>query len=314
MFDDAEDQKRSVQARPRRGGLGRGLDALIPTSRPENSAAPAPPAVATGEPLLIGVDEITANPYQPRTHMDRHRLEELAESIRVHGVMQPLIVTPRDENGKYILIAGERRWRASRLAGMAAVPVIVKHAVPQAMLELALVENVVRADLSPLEEAVAYKQLMEEFGLSQGTIAERVGRSRVAISNTMRLLNAPDRIRAALAGNQITEGHARALLGLPNATDQLAALDLVIERGLNVRQTEDLVRRWGLDAAKAKDESERQRAPEEAQFEEQLRTALGTRVSFRRGAQGQGGTVTIQYFSDEQLQSLYDRLVGQDQW
>lgn len=313
MIDDAEDQKQSAQARPRRGGLGRGLDALIPTSRPEHSAASVPPAGSTGEPLQIGIDEITANPYQPRTHMDRHRLEELAESIRVHGIMQPLIVTHRDEQGKYILIAGERRWRASRLAGMTTVPVIVKHAVPQAMLELALVENVVRADLSPLEEAVAYKQLVEEFGLSQGTIAERVGRSRVAISNTMRLLNAPDRIRAALAGNQITEGHARALLGLPNATDQLAALDLVIERGLNVRQTEDLVRRWGLNAAK-KGESERQRAPEEAQFEEQLRTALGTRVSFRRGARGQGGTVTIQYFSDEQLQSLYDRLVGEDQW
>ena len=314
MIDDIEDQKQSVQARPRRGGLGRGLDALIPTSRPEETAAPVPPTVATGEPLQIGVNEISANPYQPRTHMDRHRLEELAESIHVHGIMQPLIVTHRDEQGKYILIAGERRWRAARLAGLATVPAIVKHAVPQAMLELALVENVVRADLSPLEEAVAYKQLMEEFGLSQGTIAERVGRSRVAISNTMRLLNAPDRIRAALAGNQITEGHARALLGLPNATDQLAALDLVIERGLNVRQTEDLVRRWGLDAAKAKDASERQRAPEEAQFEEQLRTALGTRVSFRRGAHGQGGTVTIQYFSDEQLQSLYDRLVGEDQW
>ncbi|MGI8485294.1 MAG: ParB/RepB/Spo0J family partition protein [Thermomicrobiales bacterium] len=314
MTDDAEDQKQNVRTRTRRGGLGRGLDALIPTSRPEDPAAAVPPAVATGEPLQIGIDEITANPYQPRTHMDRHRLEELAESIRLHGIMQPLIVTRRDEEGRYILIAGERRWRASRLAGLTTVPVIVKHAVPQAMLELALVENVVRADLSPLEEAVAYKQLMEEFGLSQGTIAERVGRSRVAISNTMRLLNAPDRIRAALAGNQITEGHARALLGLPNATDQLAALDLVIERGLNVRQTEDLVRRWGLDAAKEKEAAERTRPPEDAQFEEQLRTALGTRVSFRRGAQGKGGTVTIQYFSDEQLQSLYDRLVGEDQW
>ncbi len=314
MIDDAAEHDRSTPPRPRRGGLGRGLDALIPTSRPEDAASGGVPPSGAGEPLQVGIDAIITNPYQPRTHIDQHRLQELADSIRTHGIMQPLIVSNRDEQGRYVLIAGERRWRASRLAGLTTVPVVVKQAIPQAMLELALVENVVRADLSPLEEAVAYKQLMEEFGLSQGTIAERVGRSRVAVSNTMRLLNAPDRIQAALAANHISEGHARALLGIPNATDQLAALDLVIERGLNVRQTEDLVRRWGADLSRTKGQTESRRTPEEARFEEQLRTALGTRVSFRRGARGQGGTVTIQYFSDEQLQSLYNRLVGEDQW
>lgn len=314
MIDDTAERERSNQARPRRSGLGRGLDALIPTSGREGISSGGAPPPGAGEPLQVGIDDIITNPYQPRTHFDEHRLEELADSIRTHGIMQPLIVSHRDEQGRYVLIAGERRWRASRLAGLTMVPVVVKQAVPQAMLELALVENVVRADLSPLEEAVAYKQLMEEFGLSQGTIAERVGRSRVAISNTMRLLNAPDRIQAALAANHVSEGHARALLGIPNATDQLAALDMVIERGLNVRQTEDLVRRWGTNAARTRERAEIHRTPEETQFEEQLRTALGTRVSFRKGAQGQGGTVTIQYFSDEQLQSLYNRLVGEDHW
>lgn len=314
MTDDPSQSKQHPQSRARRGGLGRGLDALIPTSRPEPPAQATAESAGAGEPLQAGIDEIAPNPYQPRSHMDHHRLQELADSIRTHGIMQPLIVTRKDREGRFTLIAGERRWRAARLAGQETVPVIVKDAVPQAMLELAIVENVVRADLSPLEEAIAYKQLMEEFGLSQGAIAERVGRSRVAISNTMRLLNAPDRIRDALASNQISEGHARALLGLPNATDQLAALDEVLRRGLNVRQTEDLVRRWSADHAQANDEQRHQRAPEEAQFEEQLRSALGTRVSFRRSAQGRGGTVTIQYFSDEQLQALYNRLVGEDQW
>ncbi|HEV2067843.1 MAG TPA: ParB/RepB/Spo0J family partition protein [Thermomicrobiales bacterium] len=298
----------AAQPRQRRGGLGRGLDSLIPT-RPEPE-----PSVESDEGkglLELSIDDITPNPYQPRTHMDRQRLEELAESIRIHGLVQPLLVA-RDGD-RFVLIAGERRWRAARLAGLATVPVVVKQAAPQQMLELAIIENVVRADLSPLEEAVAYRQLIEEFGLSQADVAGRVGRSRVSVTNTLRLLNAPERVRDALAANQITEGHARALLGLGTAADQLAVLEQVQDRGLSVRQTEDLVRRWMSGNAAIK-RDDHPRDPDEARVEDRLRTALGTRVAFRKSAKGAGGSLTIQFFSDEQLQAIYDRLVGEELW
>jgi ParB family chromosome partitioning protein len=246
--------------------------------------------------------------------MDEHQLQELAHSIRTHGVMQPLLVTQADEDGTYTLIAGERRWRASRLAGQETVPVVIKDVTPQAMLELAIVENVVRADLTALEEAHAYKQLIEDFGLTQADVAERVGRSRVSITNTLRLLNSPERVQRALAENQITEGHARAMLGLPSVADQLAVLEMVQERGLSVRQTEDLVRRWlaGTPARKSPDPAAAD--PEYVRIESRLRDALGTKVALKRDSSAPRGTITIEYYSDEQLQALYDRLVGEDLW
>lgn len=302
--------KEAGAGRGRRGGLGRGLDSLIPT-RPEEAAGVASSPSEGSALLQLSIDDISPNPYQPRTHMDRQRLEELADSIRLHGLVQPLLVARDGE--RFVLIAGERRWRAARLAGLSTVPVIVKDAAPQQMLELAIIENVVRADLSPLEEAVAYRQLIDEFGLSQADVAERVGRSRVSVTNTLRLLNAPDRIRDALAANQITEGHARALLGLGSAADQISALDQVQERGLSVRQTEELVRRWVSGSALAR-RKEGPRDPEEVRVEDRLRSALGTRVAFRKSPRGAGGSLTIQFFSDEQLQAIYDRLVGEELW
>lgn len=304
----------STKPKPRRGGLGRGLDALIPTTPASESASTPAPAEGggAGTPLLVPIDQIRPNPWQPRTRLDPDRLQELADSIRAQGLMQPVIVAGPDDTGVYTLIAGERRWRASRLAGERTVPVIIKDAVPQAMLELALVENVVRADLSPIEEALAYRQLMDEFGLSQAAIAERVGRSRVAVTNTIRLLSAADRVRDALIDGFITEGHARALLGLPSSVDQVAALDLVLERDLTVRQTEELVRRWGEKPPERTEQPVRH--GDEIRVEEGLRSALGTRVAFRRNANGKGGTVTIQFYSDEHLHDLYNRLVGEDEW
>jgi ParB family chromosome partitioning protein len=222
--------------------------------------------------------------------MDEHQLQELAHSIRTHGVMQPLVVTQADESGTYTLIAGERRWRASRLAGQETVPVVIKDVTPQSMLELAIVENVVRADLTALEEAHAYKQLIEDFGLTQADVAERVGRSRV------------------------TEGHARAMLGLPSVADQLAVLEMVQERGLSVRQTEDLVRRWLAGAPARKTTEPTSPDPEHVRIESRLRDALGTKVALKRDSSAPRGTITIEYYSDEQLQALYDRLVGEDLW
>ena len=311
MPEKGTDRSAGPSPRSRRGGLGRGLDSLIPAQVPPSPLAvddPGPDAL-----INAPIDQIQPNPYQPRGVMDRQKLEELAESIKLHGVMQPLIVTRAADGAGYVLIAGERRWRAARIAGSATVPAIVKEAAPQAMLELAIVENVVRADLSPLEEALAYRQLIDEFGLTQAAVAERVGRSRVSVTNTLRLLNAPEQVRDALSSGQITEGHARALLGLSNGPDQLAVLDLVLSRALNVRQTEVLVRRW-LSGGSPTGET-RDRDPEEVRLEDRLRTALGTRVSFRKAAPGaSGGSLTIQFFSDEQLQALYDRLVGEDLW
>jgi ParB family chromosome partitioning protein len=254
--------------------------------------------------------------------IDQEALETLAASIRVHGVIQPLVVTHGQERGRYVLIAGERRWRAARLAGLGAVPAVVKEAVPRAMLELALVENVVRADLSPLEEAAAYRQLIDDFGLTQAAVAERVGRSRVSVTNTLRLLALPDRVQSALATGEISEGHARALLGLPTATDQIGALELIQERGLSVRQTEELVRRWdeggrretgaGSRETQGAESGSREQAVQLA-FVDGLQRALGTRVQFRPEKTG-GGTLTIHYSSDEELNAFYEKLVGEQIW
>lgn len=321
MSEETPQRKSTARGGKRRGGLGRGLESLIPTtpqpaapstSQPD-APAPEPNLAGAGKPLDVPVNAIAPNPWQPRATMDEHQLQELAQSIRTHGVMQPLVVSEADTDGAYTLIAGERRWRASKLAGRETVPVVIKNVAPQAMLELAIVENVVRADLSPLEEAHAYKQLVEDFGLTQSTIAERVGRSRVAITNTMRLLNAPARVQQALTDTLISEGHARALLGLRSTVDQLALLDIVIARGLNVRQTEDQVRRW-LSGAPAKVMQEHKTNAEDEQLESRLRDALGTKVSVRRDSGRGGGSVVIDYYSDEQLQALYDRIIGEDIW
>lgn len=307
-----QNQERPTPLSSRRGGLGRGLDALIPTL-----AEGATPAT-----LEIDIDAIEANPYQPRVEMDPAALETLADSIRVHGVIQPLVVTHGTERGRYVLIAGERRWRAARLAGLGAVPAVIKEAVPRAMLELALVENVVRADLSPLEEAAAYRQLIDDFGLTQAAVAARVGRSRVSITNTLRLLALPDRVQEALATGQISEGHARALLGLPTAAEQVGALEWLLEHGLSVRQTEELVRRWGRDetasrqageTASPRDGDGDREAVFRQAFIEGLQRALGTRVGFRPAKEG-GGTLTIHYSSDEELNALYEKLGGQEIW
>lgn len=312
MSNGTSESNGSPRARQRRGGLGRGLESLIPTTS-QHVPSPESAGDSGGTPREVPIDAISPNPWQPRSKMDPHKLEDLAQSIRIHGVMQPLVVTSSDEIGKFTLIAGERRWRASGIAGLKTVPIIIKDVAPQAMLELAIVENVVRADLSPLEEAGAYKQLIEDFGLTQADVAERVGRSRVSITNTLRLLNAPDRVRAALANEQISEGHARALLGLGSAADQLAVLDIVLDKSLNVRQTEDLVRRW-LSGTSAEREKPAEHHPEDVRLESRLRDVLGTKVTVKRGSGNNGGTIAIQYYSDEQLQALYDRLVGEDLW
>src|SRR5688500_4427062 len=219
----------------KRSGLGKGLDALIPTGQTTPSG--------DGGITQVAVDLIQRNPRQPREKFDIEELENLATSIRGHGVIQPLIVSP-GKNGIYILIAGERRLQASRKAGLKTVPVVIRHATDQQLLELALIENVQRADLNAIEEAEAYQHLAKEFKLSHDAIAERVGKSRVAVTNTIRLLDASAAVKQALVDGQITEGHARAMLRLPSANQQEELLKKVINLDLSVRQTEMLAAKY----------------------------------------------------------------------
>jgi len=285
-----------------RRGLGKGLGALIPSGG-------SSPGLRK-----VHIDAIVPNPHQPRSTFDQEALEELAASIREVGLIQPLIVQeiPAEDPTqppRYQLITGERRWRAARLAGLEQVDVILKEATPQELLELALIENIQRADLNPLEEAAAYQQLAEEFGLTQERIAERVGRSRASVANTMRLLRLPQKIKDALLANQITEGHARALLMLDDPKEQLEAFAQVLEKGLSVRQTEELVRRRrARQTPKAAHPRQRTRSPETEALEREFREALGTKVDLYRSRKG--GRLVIHFYSEEELQALYDRLVG----
>jgi len=283
---------------PQRSGLGKGLDALIPGGTKPSFAASA------GGVLQVGVDLIQRNPRQPRVHFSEEELSELAASIREHGVIQPLIVSPNTD-GTFVLIAGERRWQAAQKAGLQKVPVITRQASNQELLELALVENVQRADLNALEEAEAYRQLVEEFGLSHEAVAKRVGKSRVAVTNTLRLLGVADEVKQALVDGKITEGHARALLMLSGQKAQAAALQTVINLSLNVRQTEELVRkRAGQKLIKARKSS---RNADVNDIIKKLQHSLGTRVSLKHGKDG--GRMTIYYYSNEELDALLEKLL-----
>ena len=280
----------------KRKGLGKGLDALIPASETKTSRG------GSGV-TQVSVDLVQRNPRQPREKFDIEELDNLAASIREHGVIQPLIVSP-GKNGVYILIAGERRLQASRKAGMKTVPVVIRTATDQQLLELALIENVQRADLNAIEEAEAYQHLAKEFNLSHEKIGERVGKSRVAVTNTMRLLDACAAVKQALVDGRITEGHARALLALSTAKAQEALLNQVVNLDLSVRQTETLAGKYS-----GKKTASRKKAGKNADVsdvERRISSSLGTKVALKHGKKG--GTVTIYYYSDEELDTLLEKL------
>lgn len=283
-----------------RTGLGKGLESLIPTG---GKTPPVPTGAHVGGVQQVAVEAIQPNPRQPRIHFKEEDLAELAASIREHGVIQPLIVTPKSD-GTFILIAGERRWQASQKAGLRTVPVITRQANNQELLEIALIENVQRADLNSLEEAEAYRQLVEEFGLSHEMVAKRVGKSRVAVTNTLRLLSLPDVVKQALVDGKLTEGHARALLALSTQKAQASAMQTVINLSMSVRQTEELIRKLaGQKPIKAKKPS---RNADVNDVEKRLQHSLGTKVALKHGKKG--GTVTIYYYSGEELDALLEKL------
>lgn len=283
----------------RRRSLGKGLDALIPGGAELAGREASRPEVPVGD--------IRPNPRQPRAAVDPGELRGLTDSIRRHGLLQPLLVSAAPDGEGYVLIAGQRRLEAARAAGLRTVPVIVRQAGEQQRLELAMIENLQRTDLLPLEAAEGYRQLAEDFGLSHDEVAAQVGKSRSAVSNTLRLLKLAPGVKAALAQAKISEGHARALLGLPDNRAQESALRVVLGRELSVRHTEELVRRMTSERPRRKPAH---RPAEELDLEARLETALGTRVNVKRGPRG--GRLVIHFFSDEELNAVADRLLGED--
>lgn len=282
----------------KKSGLGRGLDALIPGWEET-------PVVSSGDKVVqVPINNISPNPHQPRKQFDNEALEDLASSIREHGIIQPLILIPAANANHYTLIAGERRLRAAILAGLSEVPAIVRSATEQQQLEFAIIENVQREDLNPLERARAYQALLDGFSLTHDEIARRVGKNRVTVTNSLRLLSLPVVAQKALMNSEISEGHARALLGLPNARAIETALETVVSLNLNVRQTEALVSKLAGKAPRPS--SPTPRSPEIEDLESKLRLFFHTKVSLNKGTRG--GTISIAFYSDEELNAILDSL------
>jgi ParB family transcriptional regulator, chromosome partitioning protein len=277
-----------------RPGLGRGLASLIPQRAAGAGVSEIP------------LERIQPNPRQPRERFDPGELEALAASIREHGVLQPILVTETLDG--YQLVAGERRFRASQLAGLERIPAVIRQLADQAQLEVALVENLQRADLGPLEEANAYRSLIAEFSLTHEEIAGRVGRAKSTVTNTLRLLDLDPRVQAAVVDRTISEGHARAIAGLP-PEHQARVAGTVIDQGLSVRQTEELVRRLREPrVVVGATRGPRRLDPDLERVEDELRRRLGTKVTLARSRKG--GRIIIEFYSDEELGQLYDRLIG----
>jgi ParB family chromosome partitioning protein len=284
-----------VSARPRTASLGRGLSALIPQA-----------VSSTPRPAEIPIDQIERNPYQPRTSFAEEALAELAASIAAHGVLQPVLVTETLDG--YRLVAGERRLRAAQMAGLERIPAVIRQADEQDQLELALVENLQRADLNAMDAARAYRRLHDMFGLTNEAIADRVGKARPTVANTLRLLDLEPEAQDAIETGRITEGHGRALLGLV-PTAQREILALAVARGLSVRQVEELARRLREGAVPARAATAARPADAEMErVEDDLRRSLGTKVRLARSRRG--GRIIIEWYSDEELGRLYERLTG----
>jgi len=316
-------------------GLGKGLDALIPSGS-DFSSQPGASGVTQ-----VSIQQITPNPRQPRAVFGVEELAELSASIKEHGIIQPLIVTGNDFGDGYILIAGERRWQAAKQAGLSQVPVIIRQATDQQRLELALIENIQRADLNPLEEAHACQSLVDEFGLSHETIAKRLGKSRVAVTNTLRLLKLPDAVQKALINEDITEGHARALLGLEDAKSIEQGMRTLIALNMNVRSVESMVRllvqlpnservqaalatieKQKLDIAAidvlvqtwmserpVRSSPKTPPPPDIVDLQNRIESSLGNKAVLRVGDKGKG-TLTLHFFSNEELDTILARILS----
>ena len=295
----------------KKSGLGKGLDSLIPKQSVEKKTVPAKPetvvkTVVKKEEIKLRISEVEPNREQPRKKFDEDALLELSESIKQYGVLQPLLVQKRD--GYYEIIAGERRWRAAKMAGLKEVPVVIKDFTDQQIVEISLIENIQREDLNPIEEAMAYKRLMEEFHLKQDAIAERVSKSRTAVTNSMRLLKLDDRVQQMLIDEMISTGHARALLALESKDAQAEAAVKVFDEKLSVRETERLVKEL-LNPVQKKEEKPKNQAEELVykNLEEKIKQIIGSKVAINRKTDNKG-KIEIEYYSQEELERIVELL------
>ncbi|MBI3804018.1 MAG: ParB/RepB/Spo0J family partition protein [Nitrospirae bacterium] len=280
-------------------GKGLGLGALVP---------PAPPVEpAKGEVREIAIGKIIPNRYQPRQHFDPDALAQLAASLKSHGLIQPITVR-KEENGQFELIAGERRWRAAQLAGFSVIPALVKTVREQELMEWALLENVQREDLNPIEKAQAYARLTSEFSLTQEAIAGRMGIDRSSVANFLRLLQLPEKLWGAIANGTVTMGHAKALLSLERKEDQLRLAEEIQSKGWSVRQVEAIVQKLKGEKRAEGTQAREISSPEVAELEGRLRQALGTKV--RLAHHGKKGEIRIEYYSLEDLDRLLEKLTG----
>ena len=302
------------------GGLGRGLDALIPnkaggpsketakrtrsTVKKEKTEAQEKPAAER----LVKISSVEPNLNQPRRHFDEDALMELSESIKQYGVLQPLLVS--DKKDYFEIIAGERRWRAAKMAGLKEVPVVVKEFTDQEIVEISLIENIQREDLNPVEEAMAYKRLIDEFHLKQDEIAERVGKSRTAVTNAMRLLKLSEKVQQMLIDEMITAGHARAILSIADKEKQESIAMKVFDEKLSVRETEALVKRM-LEPPKTAKKSKFSSAEDAIyeSLEEKMKSIMGTRVQIHR-KKNDKGKIEIEYYSDNDLERIFELLMS----
>ncbi len=283
-------------------GLGKGLDSLI-TSKLEENPAKGSVSEDVSRETSIKITQLEPNKSQPRRHFNEDSLQELADSIKQHGVIEPLIVQKRGKT--YEIVAGERRWRAARLAGLKDVPVIVKEYSDQEVFEIALIENIQRENLNPIEEAFAYKKLIEEFGLKQDDVANRVGKSRVAVTNSMRLLKLDERVQQMLVDDMITSGHARALLSLSDMELQYQTAMKIFDEKLSVREVERLIKKL---TEKEPEKPEKKPQEHEAVYrdlEEKLKTIIGSKVTINRKAKDKG-KIEIEYYSSDELERIID--------
>ncbi len=308
-------------SKAKRQALGRGLGALLPTqSKAAPQAAPPPPGSAE-EGLRPGVqtlpiEQLAPNAEQPRKHFDPTKLDELAASIKAQGILQPIVVTPHAQPGHkgprtYLIIAGERRWRASQKAGLHEVPVVIREIEEEDRLELALVENIQRADLNPIEEALAYAELIRLREYTQEELAVRVGKDRSTIANAIRLLRLPSKVQQLVQAGRLSMGHARALLGLEHEDDMNALAGEVVHGNLSVRATEAAVRKHGNSPKQPPSDDETRRKIIVGELETRLRRRLGARVKMRSGAKKGSGAIEIPYGSLDELDRLLKVILGE---
>lgn len=283
-------------------GLGKGLDSLIAKKVPDTAVATDDVSRET----LLNINQVEPNPNQPRKRFNEDKLQELADSIKVHGIIQPLVV--QKEGDRYIIIAGERRWRAARLAGVKEVPVVIRDFTEQELYEVALIENIQRQDLDPIEEANAYSNLIKEHHLTQDEVAERVSKSRVTITNSLRLLKLDPRVQQMVIDELLTGGHARALISIENPEEQFKLANQIFDEKLNVRQTEKLVKKVLHPKSVITEEPENE--ADEAIYrdiEENLKTIIGSKVKITRKPGGKGN-IEIEYYSTDELDRILDLL------